>query len=261
MIVAEDNVYFTVKTTPDIAADLRGKNIFFDFHATENRLARGVLLRCRKSTELEPYCSFTIGNNVVSMGAFSYARRDLPLNVEIGRYCSIAPGLSAPGPSHPISYISTSPWTYDPKLIAVQTLLAQEEVEDFPFLPNPQKRGPAIGNDVWIGENVTLMPGVTIGDGAIVATNTTVTKDVPAFAIVAGNPGVIKRYRFPEATIERMIKLQWWQHKFTSFTAMAFGNPEEFCDQVEAARDKGDLLPWMPEKIRFYDLCRAFAAT
>ena len=67
-----------------------------------------------------------------------------------------------------------------------------------------------IGNDVWIGAKATVMDGVTIGDGAIVAACAVVTKDVPPYAIVGGSPAKIIRYRYSNDIITRMLELKWW---------------------------------------------------
>ena len=72
------------------------------------------------------------------------------------------------------------------------------------------KKTPKIGNDVWIGNGVTILSGVEIGDGAVIATNTMVTKDVPPYAIVAGNPGRVKKFRFNETQISELLKYPWW---------------------------------------------------
>ena len=74
----------------------------------------------------------------------------------------------------------------------------------------PTKGDTVVGNDVWLGYRALVMPGVQIGNGAIVATAAVVTKDVPAYAIVGGNPAKILRHRFDEATIERLQALAWW---------------------------------------------------
>jgi virginiamycin A acetyltransferase len=67
-----------------------------------------------------------------------------------------------------------------------------------------------IGNDVWIGRHATIMSGVTIGDGAVIATHAVVTKDVPPYSIVAGNPGRVVKKRFDDDTIARLLELKWW---------------------------------------------------
>lgn len=74
----------------------------------------------------------------------------------------------------------------------------------------PSKGDTIIGNDVWIGYRATIMPGVKIGDGAIIASNATVTKDVPPYAIVGGNPAELIRKRFSDQEIRRLLELQWW---------------------------------------------------
>jgi acetyltransferase-like isoleucine patch superfamily enzyme len=67
-----------------------------------------------------------------------------------------------------------------------------------------------IGNDVWIGRNVRIIKGVTIGDGAVLGTSAVITKDVPPYAIVAGNPAKIIKYRFSESVIQSLLRIQWW---------------------------------------------------
>jgi virginiamycin A acetyltransferase len=67
-----------------------------------------------------------------------------------------------------------------------------------------------IENDVWIGANSTIMSGIKIGNGAIVAAGSTVTKDVPPYAIVAGNPAKVVKYRFTEEQIEKLLSISWW---------------------------------------------------
>ena len=67
-----------------------------------------------------------------------------------------------------------------------------------------------IENDVWIGSNVLLLGGIRIGNGAVIAAGSVVTKDVPPYAIVGGNPAKIIRYRFETGEIERLLELKWW---------------------------------------------------
>ena len=74
----------------------------------------------------------------------------------------------------------------------------------------PKKGNIQIGNDVWIGYNATIMAGVTIGNGAIIATNSTVVKDVQDYSIVGGNPAVEIKKRFANETIEKLLEIKWW---------------------------------------------------
>ena len=82
----------------------------------------------------------------------------------------------------------------------------------------PQKGDINIGNDVWIGYNATIMAGVTIGDGAIVATNSTVIRDVEPYSIVGGNPAIEIKKRFSKETIKRLLKLKWWNWTIKKIT-------------------------------------------
>ena len=74
----------------------------------------------------------------------------------------------------------------------------------------PYKGDTVVGNDVWIGENVTILPGVHIGDGAIIGANSVVAKDIPAYSISVGNPCEVKKYRFDAEMIRLLEQLKWW---------------------------------------------------
>lgn len=74
----------------------------------------------------------------------------------------------------------------------------------------PSKGNTCVGNDVWIGHNATIMPAITIGDGAIIATKSVVTKDVEPYSIVGGNPAVFIKNRFDDTIITKLLDLQWW---------------------------------------------------
>ncbi|PZU95248.1 MAG: chloramphenicol acetyltransferase, partial [Leptolyngbya sp.] len=82
----------------------------------------------------------------------------------------------------------------------------------------PNKGDTVIGHDVWIGYGATLMPGVQVGDGAIIAAQSVVTKAVPPYAVVGGNPAQVIRYRFDETTIEALLDIQWWHWEIEKIT-------------------------------------------
>jgi len=101
------------------------------------------------------------------------------------------------------------------------------------------KGAPVIGNDVWIGDHVAIMTGVTIGDGVVIAAHSVVSKSVPPYAIVAGNPARIKRYRFPEDIIQRFLTVRWWdlpENFIKEELIMVQHNPSAFLERVEAFR-------------------------
>lgn len=119
----------------------------------------------------------------------------------IGKYCSIARGVTIfLGGNHRTDWITTYPfnvfrhWRGDSKREG-----------------HPWTRGDVVvGNDVWLGDGCTILSGVRIGDGAVVAARAVVARDVPAYAIVAGNPGRVIKYRFPPDQVEALQAVQWW---------------------------------------------------
>lgn len=119
----------------------------------------------------------------------------------IGKFCSIAHGASfvLNGGNHFSDRLSTFPFP-----IFGEAFGAPDPG------PWPNKGGITIGHDVWIGWDATLLPGVTVGHGAIIASKAVVARDVPPYAIVAGNPAQIVKYRLPEADIAAMLELAWW---------------------------------------------------
>ena len=95
---------------------------------------------------------------------------------------------------------------------------------------------PEIGNDVWIGQNVTINRGVKIGNGAIIAAFSVVTKDVPAYAIVGGNPAKIIKLRFSPKEIEELQDIQWWNYEPKFFMNMDIENITNFIQSMKEIR-------------------------
>ncbi|GAF67092.1 putative acetyltransferase [Bacillus sp. TS-2] len=128
----------------------------------------------------------------------------------IGSFCSINSTVDIAGPNHPTQYISTHPFFYN-KLIhgkeLVPSLLNLEE--DVVNIVRENKKI-IIGNDVWIGKGVLLLPSIKIGNGAIIGAGAVVTKDVPDYAIVAGSPAKVIRYRFSQQEIIELNNIAWW---------------------------------------------------
>lgn len=118
----------------------------------------------------------------------------------IGNFCQIATGVKflMNGGNHDLDGYSSYPF-----------VIFQSYWSQVPFIPN-SKKDTIIGNDVWIGYNATIMPGVCIGDGAIIATGAVVTRDVAPYEIVGGNPAQLIRKRFDEETIKFLLQLKWW---------------------------------------------------
>jgi acetyltransferase-like isoleucine patch superfamily enzyme len=98
------------------------------------------------------------------------------------------------------------------------------------------------GNDIWIGNNVTVLGGVSVGDGAIIAAGSVVTKDVAPYAIVAGVPAVVKRYRFGDKTIERLLRCKWWDLELSQLSGLPFNDIERCLDAIERIRQQSPAL-------------------
>ncbi|WP_319226535.1 CatB-related O-acetyltransferase [Draconibacterium orientale] len=128
----------------------------------------------------------------------------------IGKFCMIASGAKfiMNGGNHLTDAISTYPFS----------IFGKDWSNAMEGKTYPYKGDTEIGNDVWIGSNSTIMPGVKIGDGAIVATNSTVTKNVEPYTIVGGNPARPIRKRFSEEQIELLLKLKWWNWDIEKIT-------------------------------------------
>jgi len=157
------------------------------------------------------------GRNVVidhsELGFGSFMQEDCSfVRSKIGKYCSIAGQVKVVGGNHPTrDFISTYPAFYRKGSASAGLNFREASVfEDYSFADPDHNYWVTIGNDVWIGYGATLLNGCKIGDGAIVAAGSVVVKDVPAYAIVGGVPAKLIRYRFDEATIEKLLKLRWW---------------------------------------------------
>jgi acetyltransferase-like isoleucine patch superfamily enzyme len=120
-------------------------------------------------------------------------------SLRIGKYCSISTHVIIfLGSEHRTDWISTYPFPF--------LWETARSIKGHPY----SKGDVVIGNDVYIGYNVTILSGVTVGDGAVVGACSVLTADVPPYAIVAGNPARLIRYRFNEETIQKLLKIRWW---------------------------------------------------
>ncbi|HIW62271.1 MAG TPA: CatB-related O-acetyltransferase [Candidatus Stackebrandtia excrementipullorum] len=154
----------------------------------------------------------------------------------IGKYCAIAAETRfiMAGANHPTVGVSTFPfgifggrWTEEAMSIVSSM---------------PSRGDTVVGNDVWFGYRSLVMPGVTIGDGAVVAAGSVVVSDVPAYTVVGGNPATVIKHRYGAADVDRLLRASWWDWPVELVTEHArtimAGSP----DRVEAvARDNGLL--------------------
>ncbi len=137
------------------------------------------------------------------IGAWSYGDLDVVAfnrngGLEIGRYCSFARGVTIVlGGEHNTRFVSTYPFGV---FLDLPDRYAHERT----------KGDVVIGHDVWVGRSATILSGVSIGSGAVIGAHSLVTKDVPPYAIVSGNPASVVRSRFEPELVAALLQLQWW---------------------------------------------------
>ncbi|HIF9110440.1 TPA: CatB-related O-acetyltransferase [Photobacterium damselae] len=138
-----------------------------------------------------------------TVGRYSYLSGSKVGYCDIGAFCSIGPNTQIGGlGTHPTNMISTHPVFYSNKGQCGANFTKECHFEEITRTN--------VGNDVWIGANVLVLDGVNIGDGVIIAAGAIVTRDIPDYAIVAGVPAEIKKFRFSEEDISLLKKLKWW---------------------------------------------------
>jgi len=164
-----------------------------------------------------------------SIGRHSYCGSDCVIDhVKIGAFCSISDNVYIGGAEHPIDWVSTSPAFHNVKHSSPRARLYREKL--------PERKITEIGNDVWLGHGVCIKEGVKIGDGAVVAMGAVVTKNVDAYAVVAGVPAKIIKYRFDEATRQGLIDSKWWNKSDIDIERAAsfIKEPKLFLDRLNS---------------------------
>lgn len=162
------------------------------------------------------------GNSSFSgvMGRCSYIGPNSAISGKIGRYVCIGEEVRVLSGTHPTNMVSMSPVFYSNMEAQCGKSYVRECLYDeHKYADEINKHRVVIGNDVWIGARATLLAGVSVGDGAVIAAGAVVTKDVPPYAIVGGVPAKVIRYRFPEETVKSIWESQWWNW------------PEEYIEQ------------------------------
>jgi acetyltransferase-like isoleucine patch superfamily enzyme len=202
---------------------LRNLILFF----TKYKLPKKILLKLLKEKQFESSIlrsiykkNYNIEVGMYSYGCFNYP--DIPINTKIGRYCSFGTGVKIFNANHPSEYIFLHPYMYNISLGFVN----QE-----PF----QRTELTIGNDVWIGANALIMPSVQkIGNGVVIGVGSIVTKDIPDFAVVVGNPAKIIKYRFNEETRKKILQMNIYSISKDEFKSNInyFYSEEEFQNYV-----------------------------
>lgn len=170
----------------------------------------------------EDRCNVTVG--MYSYGCFNM--HSVPAGTKIGRYCSFAPNFKIFNGNHGLHFISLHPYFYNPSL----GLVNQEMII---------RSACIIEDDVWVGYGAIITPSVNrIGRGSVIAAGAVVTKDVPPYAIVAGNPAKLIRYRFDEYVIKHIEETKWWELEKEELIQFINNKNNHIFDLEKYVRDK-----------------------
>lgn len=184
-----------------------------------SNLGKAAIVRMEEHVKLGPIIIHS-GNH--SFGAYSYMRSggELYGNTTIGRFCSIGKNvvIGLEKNKHPTDWLSTS-------LFSKQIEKKYESI--------PANNRTVIGNDCWIGQEAVIMSGINVGDGAIIGARALVTSDVPPFAIYAGVPARLIRYRFSPDLVERLIQSKWWDVSMEHLSKLKVDDPELCLDELK----------------------------
>ncbi|CAN1484891.1 WbbJ Acetyltransferase (isoleucine patch superfamily) [Candidatus Nanopelagicaceae bacterium] len=204
-----------------------------DSTANEKKLLDGTLTLCPLA---EIRNSFLSGHNVVGMystinrstfGSFSNIGVSSYISDSIvDRFTLIGSRVSIGGFNHPLSYLSIGAFQWGQSL--EEWGYSEDFSKNFESGLRPTKIQTEIGSDCWIGDNSVVLAGTKLGHGCVVGAGSVVTKDVPPYAIVVGNPARVIRFRFSEDLILRLLETRWWESDIEELVGLDFANPANF---------------------------------
>jgi acetyltransferase-like isoleucine patch superfamily enzyme len=183
----------------------------------------------------------TVGKNTVFVNSFlgrgSYLSNECFFsNTKIGRYCSIGNRVKIVSATHPSNtFVSTHPAFFSLLKQAGFTYTKEQKFEEVRYLNKQEKSSVSIGNDVWIGDDVMILGGITIHDGAIIGSKALITRDVGPYTIVGGVPAKIIGQRFSIDEIRFLLDYKWWlkDEKWIANNAYLFSDIKKFIDVIQ----------------------------
>lgn len=175
------------------------------------------------------FANSSVINSVIGDHSFIQKNSRI-LNADIGKFCSISSRVSIGLGRHSTTSVSSHPAFYSNSQPIARTFCKTDHYVPFKRV--------TIGHDVWIGENVMVMDGVRIGTGAVIAMGSVVTANVPAYAIVAGNPARVFSSRFDEETRDKLLATKWWERPDDWFqeNCTAFSDPYKIIKLFETLK-------------------------
>lgn len=237
------------------------KNSKVNFSIYENFPAwidEGIFSYPSDNIYAEEYSTYCVRSEFYTTGAFSYSWSPLAEYIAIGRYCSIAAGVSIMPASHQTDMFTTSSMVYDPLLKHRSAFYNDNDYENNDVLSvthETNNKPIIIGHDVYIGTSATLRRGITIGDGAIIGAFAVVTKDVEPYSVVVGNPGRVVKKRYSDQQIERLARVKWWDWNFNNLMSLSHEKDiNRFLDLLEDSIESKRTEPFKPKKCSLREL-------
>lgn len=218
------DLFKSYNITPTIGDLSTKKGLWSDFFVEENGFVNG-------------------NDKLFSMGIYSYTNTPSILvsagtpYLEIGRYCSIATGLKFFYFEHPIDRFFSGRYTYE---------YAIRGNSDFKPVPVDFSPRTIIMNDVWIGQNVNMKQGITIGNGAVIAAGSVVTKSIPDYEIWGGNPAHFIKKRFSDDQIKALLSIKPWEYDIRFFKCRGDIAIDDFIDYMWRVIEEGLIARYKP---------------
>jgi acetyltransferase-like isoleucine patch superfamily enzyme len=193
-----------------------------------SKVLKKMRLSALKNCKIHETSKVESGCNLVDvkMDRYSFCGYNCEMiNTEIGSFCSIANGVIIGGEMHPINWVSTSPVFYQGR-DSVKTKFSEHQRE--------QSIKTIIGHDVWIGQNSLIKQGVKIGNGSVIGMGSVVTKNIPPYSIVAGNPAKLIKMRFDDDLIKNLNESKWWEYNNEKLNQYSkyFKDPLKFINEI-----------------------------
>ncbi len=192
------------------------------------------LVNCNVKGNIKLSSNSTVANSIIekyfAIGNFSFAQR-----VEFSRYVTIGSRVSIGAFGHPTNWLSNLEFQYrDSSRFYGDTVSQNSHIDLKEFSPQMT----LVGNDVLICDHAFIRSGVNIGSGAIIGAGSVVVKDIPPYAIAAGNPSRIIKYRFSSEIIHQLLKLNWWEYDIHQLEGIQFNKIEKAIEQIEEMKIK-----------------------